>query len=165
MIRESCLMGFSYHTHPSVLLKLHQVAADPQHAAWSAAVSRIGDIGKGFSVSLMKQLQNAKLTDEQSKLLTDSLKRLTERESLETSVANWDMARRIALAVYAKQTNDPNSELIKEWVMQSKTRMAEKELQDLKAKWNFAAVNDFWLPTPVSAFQKDYDNFKAEVLK
>ena len=75
------------------------------------------------------------------------------------------MARRIALAVYAKQTNDPNSELIKEWVMQSKTRMAEKELQDLKAKWNFAAVNDFWLPTPVSAFQKDYDNFKAEVLK
>ncbi len=165
MIRESALMGFSYHTHPSVLLKLHQVAADPQHAAWSAAVSRIGDIGIGFSVSLLKQLQNTKLADEQSRLLTDSLKRLTQRELANRNVDAWDMARRIALAVYAKQTNDPNSELIKEWVMQSKTRMADKELQNLKVQWNFAAVNDFWLPTPVSAFQKDYDKFKAEVLK
>ena len=41
----------------------------------------------------------------------------------------------------------------------------DKELQDLKAKWNFAAVNDFWLPTPVSEFQKGYEKLKAEVVK
>ena len=165
MIRESALMGFSYHTHPSVLLKLHQVAADPQHAAWSAAVSRVGDIGKGFSVSLLKQLQNSQLTDEQSKLLADSLKRLTDRESSKQNVAAWDMARRIALAVYAQQTSDPNAAIIKAWVLESKEHMVDKELQNLKAKWNFDAVNEFWLPTPVNEFQKGYETIKAEVVK
>lgn len=165
IIRESALMGFSYHTHPSVLLKLHQVTANPHHAAWGAAVSRIGDIGKGFSVSLLKQLQNAKLTTEQTTLLGDSLKRLTDRESQARNVDAWDMARRITLAVYAEQTNDPNAAIIKAWVMESKKHMVDKERQNLKAKWNFAAVNDFWLPTPVSEFSKGYDKLKAEVVK
>ncbi|MBC7965950.1 MAG: hypothetical protein H7Z17_08500, partial [Fuerstia sp.] len=165
MIREAALLGLSYHNHPSVLLKLHQVAADPKHPAWNAAVSRIGDIGRGFSVSLLRQLQKAKLTDKQSTLLADSLKRLTDRESQVQTVESWDMARRISLAVFAKQTSDPNAKVIREWVMNSKTQMPDAERAELKKSWDFKAVNDFWLPTPVAEFSKGYDELRADVVK
>ncbi|MBL8814461.1 MAG: hypothetical protein JNL58_00415 [Planctomyces sp.] len=164
-IRESALMAFSYHNHPGVLLKLHQVASDTKHPAWNAAVSRIGDIGRGFSISRLKELQKATLTTDQSKLLNDSLQRLIERESAQRGVASWDMARRIVLAVYAQQSGDPNAKHVREWVLTSKAQMTQADAQDLKTRWSFRSVNDFWHPTSVSEFEKSYNELRAEVLK
>ena len=164
-IREAALLALSYHNHPSVLLKLHQVAADPNHPAWKAAVSRLGDTGRGFSNSLLQSVQRKTLTSEQSALLADSLKRLIERESRSHSVANWDMSRRISLAVFAGLSGDPNADAIRKWVINTKSQMTDIELADLKSKWDFSKVNDIWLPTSVAEFAKAYDQLRAEVVK
>lgn len=165
IIREAALLGFSYHRHPCVLLKLHAVAADLQHPAWNAAVSRLGDIGQGFSISLLQQLHEKNLSVEQTAILTDSLKRLTDRESQIPTVAAWDMARRIALAVFAGKTNDPNATLIREWVLNSKAMMTEKNSIELQNGWNLKSLHNFWLPTSEADFAKSYDELKSEVLK
>jgi hypothetical protein len=164
MIREAAFLAFSYHTHPGVLLKLHQVAADLNHPAWNAAVSRIGDKGQGFSVSLLEKLQNAKISGQQAMLLADSLKRLKERESQIQKIGSQDMTQRILLAVFAKQTADPNATLIQQWVMKSKGMMDSTGLDQVQSNWDFKTANRFWIPGTEAEFTKAYDELRAALL-
>lgn len=54
-VREAALLGVSYTRHPDVYLTLHELALRPDHPAWKAAVSRLGDVGDDFSLALLEE--------------------------------------------------------------------------------------------------------------
>ena len=55
MVREAALLGVSYARHPDAYLTLHETALRVDHPAWKAAVSRLGDVGDGFSLALLEE--------------------------------------------------------------------------------------------------------------
>ena len=102
-VREAAALAFSYGEHPMVYAKLHHLAADPRHPAWSAAVSRLGDVGDGFTEGYFDTLPD--LTPEQSKLVRDSSDRIAAREAeIASAVArNDDNARQAARRVIVER--------------------------------------------------------------
>ncbi len=53
-VREAAFLAYTYAKHPEVNLEVHRIALDPLHPAWSAAVSRLGDFGDGFTIKLLE---------------------------------------------------------------------------------------------------------------
>jgi hypothetical protein len=102
-VREAATLAFSYGTHREVYAKLHHLAEDPRHPAWSAAVSRLGDIGDGFTEGHLDALQD--LTPEQAKLARDSGDRIAARLSEEASTIarNDDGGRQTARHVLVER--------------------------------------------------------------
>ena len=56
-VREAMLMAHSYHHGPEVIPDLLAIAAQPEHPAWRAALSRLGEIGGGFSIEVLAGLK------------------------------------------------------------------------------------------------------------
>ena len=54
--RRAALMAASFATVPEVWLLLHQLAKDPLDPTWPVAVSRLGDVGNGFTVAWLEAL-------------------------------------------------------------------------------------------------------------
>jgi hypothetical protein len=77
-VREAALMAFSFAQHPRVYAKLHALALTPGHPIWRAAVSRLGDLGDGFTLLHLKNL-NTKLKPDQLRLLDAQRDRIRER--------------------------------------------------------------------------------------
>lgn len=67
-LREAALLGFSYGPDPPVYLELLGVALDPGHPAWSAAVSRLGDVGDSFTLEALAHLTYPHLSDDAASL-------------------------------------------------------------------------------------------------
>ena len=81
VIRESALMGYSYMgeenaVHPEVSLTLYAIASDPSHPAWSAALSRLGEVGGGYAWGLLKSVKTKELTEQQRKILNQPQRQL-----------------------------------------------------------------------------------------
>ena len=167
-IREAALMGYSYHTHPAVLLKLHEVAADPKHAAWNAAVSRIGDVGIGFSAPLLEQLRTSNLSSEQTALLEDSIRRLKPRLVLRGGVNAFYLAGLIRQAAFAEATGHANVKVVRDWVIGWEKKTVDKELEILRDNYDFATFqkrSPVWLPEDMKAVEAAYESLVAEVAK
>lgn len=162
-VREAALMAFSYHRHPSVMLKLHQVATDPKHGAWNAAISRLGDIGHPWSEGLLRKLADAELTENQQRLLTDSLERLAARSAKNTMVGSSETANGIALAVFAEKTNDPHAKYILDAVLARATQMTDKRFRSFKIQMNFSRLPEIWLPCQREEFASRYEEIRASL--
>lgn len=63
--QEVALLAFSYAAHPEVDIVLHEIAADPSHGAWRAAVSRLGERGDAFTLQYFGSRPPASLDAEQ----------------------------------------------------------------------------------------------------
>jgi len=77
-IREAALLAYSYAVHPKVYLDLHAIALEPRHAGWKAAVSRLGDVGDGFTLGLLEPALKEKAGASAS-LVDAELARIRER--------------------------------------------------------------------------------------
>jgi hypothetical protein len=75
-VREAAALAFSYDDHPSVYAELHPLAADPAHPAWPAAVSRLGDLGDGFTLARLEGL--TELSPAPRRLVTASVRRIRD---------------------------------------------------------------------------------------
>lgn len=162
-IREAALMTFSYHNHPSVILKLHQVAADPLHGAWNSAVSRIGDIGLSWSEPLLKDLKNERLSDAQQMLLADSQKRLTERCRRRNSVGGGEMANLIMQAVFAEKASDLNAKYLLDSITQQAESMTDKQLKILRKNCQFERRPKIWMPCDAGEFGARYEKIRLAI--
>lgn len=152
-VREAALMAVSYHQHPSVLLKLHQIAANPSHGAWNAAISRLGDIGRTWSGSLLQQqLKNAELTQSQQTLLADAQERLQARSQTFRIVGTSEMSSGIIQAVFAEKADDPNAKFILDAVLKRANKMTDKKLTQLKSRYDFKKRMQIWLPCDQQEF-------------
>lgn len=77
--RGWALLAFSYAGHPRVFSVLHEYARQPENAAWQSAVSRLGDIGNGFTVAWLAALKEAELGEPARDLLARQLTRIRAR--------------------------------------------------------------------------------------
>ena len=69
--RSMALLALSYSPHPMVFAKLHKIALDPRHPAWSVAISRLRELGNGFTLQHLKELNRKLLDDAGLKLLKE----------------------------------------------------------------------------------------------
>lgn len=53
--RRLALLAWSYGDHPRVFLELHVRAMDPEEELWEVALSRLRDVGTGFSAAWLQQ--------------------------------------------------------------------------------------------------------------
>lgn len=163
-IRESALMGYSYHSHPHVLLKLHDVAAQPRHPAWKAAVSRLGDVGKSFSIALLNETDAAGLSDEHQAILKDAVRRLTAAESAQPQVTAWDMTTRVALAAHAQSAQHHLAADILHWVQESALRLPVNKQLEFN-RYGVSSLGEFWKPVTDEEFLRTFDAIKNSVVK
>lgn len=163
-IREAAMMALSYHKHPSVLLKMHQVAANPAHAAWNAAVSRLSGVGRMWSAGLLRQqLDAAELTTSQQRLLADTLERLDTRSEAHRIVGSSEISTGIVQAVFAEKTGDSNARYILDEVLKRANIMKDKKRTHLKNRLDFAKLMKIWLPCDQQEFAARVAEVRATV--
>ena len=83
-VRAAAVLAASYAPGPEPWLRLHGIAAEPRHVGWSAAVSRLADLGDEFSVERLEALTAEVLDDAARKLRADTIKRIREQLTAET---------------------------------------------------------------------------------
>lgn len=163
-IREAAMMALSYHYHPSVLLKMHQIAADPSHAAWNAAASRLSGAGRMWSAGLLRQQLNAaELTTSQKRLLADTLERLDARSEAHRIVGSSEISKGIVQAVFAEKAGDSNAKYILDEVLKRANMMTDKKRTHLKGKLDFAKLMRIWLPCDQQEFAARVAEVRAAV--
>ena len=145
-VRQAALLGVSYQRHPILTLKLHSVATDVTHPAWKAAVSRLGDIGKGYSILILDSIPKGKLSHQQQQLLQDSIVRIAKRES-GTETSAYFLAQQMLLSSVAKAQKDPQTDLIEIWVQEKVQQANAVTIENLANKFPFhrlLEVNPIW---------------------
>lgn len=55
-VRSAAVLGLSFASGAEAYVRLCRVAAEPDHVAWSAAVSRLGDVGDELAVAVLAPL-------------------------------------------------------------------------------------------------------------
>lgn len=161
-VRQAALMAYSYHRHPSVLLTLHDVAANPEHPCWEPAVSRLGDLGFDVSIALLESVMDPKLSQNQQKILKDSLSRLTARRKKQKQISAWQMTQRIRAAVFARATSHPLAATMEDWVEQGSGMLNSEEWTSLqRTQWN--GYGDIWLPGTAEEFAADFNRLRKSI--
>lgn len=163
-IAESALLGYSYHPHPAVILRLHEVAENPKHGAWKAAVSRLGDLGHRFSIDLLARISDEALSAEQKKILRATLARLQYAAAEEKPVSSWQLTQRIAVAACARESDSKFQDAIEEWIRNSARTMNLKQ----RNKFSTATtenLGELWTPRSRKEFDATWESIKADIVK
>lgn len=95
-LREAAFLGWSYGDWGEVFPTLHVVAGDPQHAAFMPAVSRLGELGNGWTIELLDEYsllkgvkgKRNKLSAAQRKLVQQEIKVLGDRFGKQNVLSN-----------------------------------------------------------------------------
>jgi len=89
MVREAAMLAFTYGPDARAYAKALNVAADTQHPAWKAAVSRLGDLGDEFAIERLSPLVDRPTPD--GKLLREALQRI-EQQTVAAYIARHEKA-------------------------------------------------------------------------
>ncbi len=79
--REHALLAWSFGPDDEVYVRLHEIALDPDHPAWFAALSRLGDLGDEFTLDLLARLREVELSPPAAAHREAELGRISERLS------------------------------------------------------------------------------------
>jgi hypothetical protein len=130
-VREAALMAYSYFRHPDVYLKLHVLALQTKHPAWSAAVSRLGEVGNDFTLQHLDRLPTARLTEKDKKLvfgtkaiLADWVQR-RNADYWQYLVPQW-----LEYAAWAEQAGDPLRKQLTPWTTRTLAASGGPSLDD-----------------------------------
>jgi hypothetical protein len=86
-LREAALLGWSYGSWGEVFTTLHEIAGVPDHALFMPAVSRLGELGNGWTIELLEEYsllkgvkgRRGRLSGERRKMVQQELKILQDR--------------------------------------------------------------------------------------
>ncbi len=119
-LREAALLALSYFGHPSVFVKLLRIAAQPEHPAWRAALSRLGDLGHDFTLVQLDRLAADKLPPQDQRLLESIRAGLTRLAQERTREAWAPLARSwLEYAAWAEQSGDPLKQTLGPWTVKA----------------------------------------------
>ncbi|MDA0590115.1 MAG: hypothetical protein O2820_19250 [Planctomycetota bacterium] len=143
VIRESAFMAYSCFSHPSVWVKLHDVAATPAHPGWRVAVSRLASIGNSFTLQCLSDLDESTLAPADAELLATTKKNylalVANQQNNDRPMYNAEISQRTALerAAVAELTESPVAEQLTAWTVRelaggvdSKGLVALRNLRD-----------------------------------
>lgn len=162
-IVESALLGYSYHFHPSVILKLHEIAEDPAHAGWHAAVSRIGDLGKGFSIELLTSIKRDQLTQKQAEILRDVRMKLQQANPAQSSPGAWNTFNNLSIAAFARLADSQYATAISQRVINDGKRMDKKE-RDKLPKYGPNNLKEIWLPGTKDEYSRVLRQLRSQIV-
>lgn len=115
LVREAALLAHSYRAHFEIYTDLIEIAGKPAHPAWSAAVSRLGDLGDGYASDLLGDLQ---LDDPAQLALATS-----SRDTIDLRLKTLDQDRPISIvwnplqrAAWMKTVGDDREGEYREWL-------------------------------------------------
>jgi len=113
--RRAALMAASFSDQPEVWTLLHQIAHDPLDPTWPVAVSRLGDLGNGFTVTWFEQLppavarRDAVVTAVQAIRARDAARRVEEQPALAVIF--------LRRAAWAETVRNPLREALVQWTL------------------------------------------------
>ena len=120
-LREAAFLAWTYGNWGRVFVEIHDVAADPAHVFWMPAVSRLGELGNGWSLELLDELEKrsrtrldaraVRLEPEQMKLLRQ------EREVLRERFARGDISHDFETTAWAIALGFDRSGDMEEWML------------------------------------------------
>jgi len=104
-MRQAALLAASYSLHPEVSLTLLDLALQPQHPAWRAAVSRLGDVGDEIALQFLDDLAAADIAAGDVPFLRTETKRLRDRVKQQETRGHFltanSLRRRLERAAWA----------------------------------------------------------------
>ena len=86
-VRAAAAIGVSFAPSPGIALRLLRIATDVTHPAWTAAVSRLGDLGAEFAAERLAAIDAGDLKEASRTLRDDSVRRIRARLAGEDSDA------------------------------------------------------------------------------
>lgn len=102
--REAAFLGATYGEPARIHVLLLSIVTDPAHPHWAAAVSRLGDLGDGFTAMWLDCLDASRQSESQRELLAETRARLPRGEHpVAPSSVRWMLER----AAYAELTAAP----------------------------------------------------------
>jgi hypothetical protein len=118
-IRKAALLALSYVDHPRAFLKLHHIARDPGHPGWRVAISRLNDLGNGFTLDRLARVPEEKLAAEDVKMLREVRKRIAVRlKGLNDAGLSSRVRPSLERVAWAELVNDPAKEGLHDRVKQ-----------------------------------------------
>ncbi len=130
--REAAFLAYSYCPHPAVFADLHQLAADPAAPLWSAAVSRLADLGTGFSLGLLDRIEADRLDLARRRLLDEGRAQIAAREAQPRDAASFaaGLATMLVRAAWADLACHPLETSLLPWTQeQVRARLGEPEVR------------------------------------
>jgi hypothetical protein len=117
-IREAALLAFSWLRHPRVYVRLHEVALETAHPAWSAAISRLNDLGNEFTVEHLGRVDGSRLRGRDAELLAKThaaIRNYVEDPQRGRVVSLQFVEARLERAVWAEVTKSPLRKELTAW--------------------------------------------------
>ena len=130
-VREMATLAASYGFSSKVCDDLDAIAAQEDHPGWKPAVSRLGDLGSGYDLKVLRE-QTPK-SEEQSQILKRSIKLIVDREaalltiwqSTEQDQESYlaatrlrDARTKMARVVNAYLQKRPSAEPLQQWTIE-----------------------------------------------
>ncbi|MEM7391824.1 MAG: hypothetical protein AAF492_05700, partial [Verrucomicrobiota bacterium] len=109
--REAALLAYSYGYDYEVYSTLYRIAHDREHAAWPAAVSRLGDIGDDY---IFESYRGKKSTPEERGMLNRIEERLKQTTARTVATKVTTILRRVA---WAEMQNLPTAKVMENWAV------------------------------------------------
>ena len=140
-MREAALMAFSYGNHPRVYARLHHLALTPAHPVWRATVSRLGDLGDGFTLKHLRDLDRQRLKPDQVHFLNVQRNRIRARiQAVKPKYLHWGVPQRLERAAWVDLMCDPLESSLVSWTLQtlrqdSNTPSVRKRLETLRKSY------------------------------
>lgn len=118
-VREAALLAFGGFRHPQVYLRLHELAQDPTHPAWKAAISTLGNVGDEFTLEQLTRVKTAKLAEADTDHLVKvhaGMRQYYEQDSVRLrDPQESEIARLLERAAYAELTGAPLAGDLTRW--------------------------------------------------
>lgn len=119
-VRSSALLGLSWSDSPAAYLIAADISMNADHPAWSAAVSRLGDLDTGFALEAWKDV--APTTERDRAFLDAQRQRIRERFAAQNEQDETEVALRVATmlerAAWADLSCDPLEVTIVPWTLE-----------------------------------------------
>jgi hypothetical protein len=166
-VRESAVMAFASFSHPHVFVRLHELALENKHPAWSAVMSKLLDRGNEFTLQYLKKIDKSKLADGQVKLFDAVSKQLltwaqdpNRTRVVSTSIAGQHLERLAQAAIIKSPLHKELETWTRDFFLNQPDTAFDKHLQQIRAVY----VPNFTVPD-AAAFQAEVRRLAGEMLK
>ena len=164
-VRSAALAGLSYGPAYRVLPELTLVARDPEHPAWSVAISRIGEIGDMVTLRLLDVLDRDSL-GERAALLATASQSITSRFTGGVDQARFLLLRLAYVTISGHELSTPLTDtglpILTEWAREEAVRTVLAFSADGSETWE---PTGSWSETELEELRAQIRVFARQALR
>jgi hypothetical protein len=158
--RKMALLAVSYSPHPQIYALLHHISVDPKHPAWNVAMSRLGDLGNGFTLEHLKSLKPETLSAADQHFFEQQLKRIRERTATEDAPRIAAQLRVLfERAAWVDTHCDPLEQTLVNWTL----KHVRAQVNDIKVQQALQQLKSYVEPPEMQKESGGFAGFQDRV--